>query len=85
MILDILGGARRFDALLRSRLGRPYHVILNIGLVEEIVRHLRELAEIGDSAARAARILALVVFYSLLLVHELGELYGLAERRRRPA
>ena len=85
MILETLRGANRLDAWLRLRLGRPYHVILNIGLIEEIVRHLRELAEAGDSARRVARILALVVFYSLLLVHELGELHGPVERRRRPA
>jgi hypothetical protein len=85
MILEILYGARRLDAWVRLRIGRPYHVILNIGLVEEIVRHLRELGEVGDSPGGIARIVALVVFFSLLLVHELGELHGPMERRRRAA
>jgi hypothetical protein len=85
MVLEILQSARRFDAWLRLRLGRPYHVILNVGLVEEIVRHLRELGEVRDSPGGVIRILALVVFFSLLLVHELGELHGHVERRRRLA
>jgi hypothetical protein len=49
------------------------------------VRHLRELGEVGDSPGGIARIVALVVFFSLLLVHELGELHGPMERRRGAA
>jgi hypothetical protein len=85
MIVEILHGARRLDAWVRLRLGRPYHLILNVGLVEEIVRHLRELGEVRDSAGGIIRILALVAFFALLLVHELGELHGHIERRRPAA
>jgi hypothetical protein len=83
MISDILRGAHRLDACLRLRLGRPYHVVLGLGLIEEIGRHLRELGEVGGSGWGIGRILLLVVFYSLLLVHQLGELHGHAERRQR--
>jgi hypothetical protein len=76
MIDVVLRQAHRLDAWLRSHLGRPYHVILGLGLAIEIVRHLRELGEIGDSPSGMVRVVLVLIFYSVLLVHQLGELYA---------
>lgn len=74
--------AHRIDAWLRRRLGPPYHVILGIGLVIEIIRHVRELVEVGASPRGMIGIVLLLVFYVVLLVHQLGELeVHLAHRR----
>jgi hypothetical protein len=82
MIDGILRLAHRLDAWLRSHLGRPYHVILGLGLAIEIVRHLRELSEVGDSASGIVRVVVVLIFYSVLLVHQLGELYAHVAARR---
>lgn len=76
MIAGILRGAHRLDAWLRSHLGRPYHVILGIGLIIEIVGHLHELGEIGESPSGILRVALAVIFYSVLLMHQLGELHA---------
>ncbi len=44
MIGEIFRAAHRLDAWLRRMLGRPYHAALGIGLVLEIIAHIRELA-----------------------------------------
>jgi hypothetical protein len=82
MIDSILRQAHRLDAWLRSRLGRPYHVVLGLGLAIEIFRHLRELGEVGSSASGIGREALVVIFYSVLLVHQLGELHAHAAARR---
>ena len=82
MIGEILRVAHRADAWLRLRLGRPYHVILGIGLIIEVIRHVRELAEAGESASGILGASVLIVFYLVLLIHQLGELHGHAESRR---
>jgi len=82
MIDAVLRQAHRLDAWLRSHLGRPYHVILGLGLAIEIVRHLGELGEVGDSPSGMVKVVIVVIFYSVLLVHQLGELYAHVARRR---
>jgi hypothetical protein len=82
MIGGILRQAHRLDAWLRSHLGRPYHVILGLGLAIEIARHLRELGEVASSPSGIVRVVLVLVFYSVLLVHQLGELQAHATARR---
>jgi hypothetical protein len=86
MISAVLTGAHRLDEWLRARFGRPYHALLGIGLVAEIVKEVRE--RFDDSAPEAGLIrtvLALLLF-AALLIHQLGELRENLERRgrRRP-
>jgi hypothetical protein len=84
VIAIILRGAHGFDAWLRSHLGRSYHAILGIGLFIEIVRHLHELGEVGESPSGILRVALAVIFYSVLLVHQLGELQAhVAARKSR--
>lgn len=82
MIDSVLRQAHRLDAWLRLRLGRPYHVILGLGLAIEIARHLRELGEVAGSASGILRVAIVLIFYSALLVHQLGELYAHVAARR---
>jgi len=82
MIDAILRQAHRLDAWLRSRLGRPYHVILGLGLTIEIARHLRELGDVGNSPSGIVRVVLVLIFYLVLLVHQLGELYAHVAARR---
>jgi hypothetical protein len=84
MITGILRGAHELDAWLRSHLGRPYHAVLGIGLIIEIVRHLHELGEIGESPSGIVRVALAVIFYSVLLMNQLGELHAhVAARKSR--
>ena len=75
MIIGILRGAQRLDAWLRWRIGRPYHAILGIGLVIEIARRLHELREGWGSPSGLLLTAATLIFYSILLVHQFGELH----------
>ncbi|MBV9824749.1 MAG: hypothetical protein JO001_03575 [Alphaproteobacteria bacterium] len=84
MIGEILGAVHRLDDWLRGTLGRPYHAALGIGLVLEIIGHIRELHEAMTSAG-VVRLALVMLLYLLLLVHQIGELSDHAERRRRRA
>jgi hypothetical protein len=81
MIVRILHGARRLDATLARSIGPAYHVILAVGLVIEIVRQIREFGDIEvEGAVRTA---ATIIFFSILLLHQVAELAEHADRRRR--
>ena len=83
MMGGLLHAAHRLDDWLRRHFGRPYHAILAIGLVIEIARHLRELTEIGGSTSGIIKLILAVLLFTVLLVHQLGELSEHAARRRR--
>jgi hypothetical protein len=78
----MLKAAHRLDDWLREMLGRPYHAVLGIGLVLEIIARLRELHEAPATSVGIVRLVLVMVLYLLLLVHQLGELSEHAERRR---
>jgi hypothetical protein len=82
MIESVLRWAHRLDAWLHRRFGRPYHAILGLGLLIEIGRHVHELGELRDSPTRIVRVAFQLIFYSVLLVHQLGELYAHTAARR---
>ena len=52
MIRELAGAAHRLDEFLRARIGRPYHVLLGVGLVVEIIKELREFGEVAASGER---------------------------------
>jgi hypothetical protein len=83
MIARILRGARRLDAALADRLGPAYNAILAIGLVIEIGRRIREMGEIEHTGA--VRVAVTILFFAILLLHQLGELSEHVERRRERA
>jgi hypothetical protein len=82
MIGAILNAAHGLDNWLRVHLGRPYHGILAIGLVIEIGRRLREFPDIVGSAGGIVKVVIAVVFFAVLLIHQVGELGEHAARRR---
>lgn len=85
MIAAILDAAHRLDDGLRQRFGRPYHALLGLGLVIEIVRRVREIGDVPESSAGIVKIALAVLLFAVLLVHQLGELHEHAARRRDPA
>jgi hypothetical protein len=81
MIRTILNGAYELDAWLGRSVGRPYHVILGIGLVVELVRRLRDIGEVGASATGLVRVAISVVFFAALFINQLAEFHGHMQRR----
>ncbi len=82
MILQLCRWASWLDAWLQARLGRPYNIILGVGLVGEIVDQIVHLGPKLQSAPTILRtILTLVVEFALLL-HQLGALSHHIDRRR---
>jgi hypothetical protein len=81
MIGQIIRGARWLDEWLQERLGRPYNVILGIGLVSEIVEEIGHLGErVGSAPTLVRSLLTLLVAFALLL-HQVGALSDHFERR----
>lgn len=85
MIIEALRAVRRFDEAIKTRLGRPYNAVLCIGLVTEIGRLIHELLSRPEESAGLVRLVVSMVFYALLLIHQLAELSEHAERRERGA
>ena len=77
----MLRWARWLDEWLQTKLGRPYNVVLGIGLVSEIVDRISHLTVRlqPDKIVRDALVLA--VEFALLL-HQIGALSHHMERRR---
>lgn len=83
MVRRFLAAARRLDRWLHARLGRPYSVLLSIGLVIEIGRRIAEAPERLGELHRLAAILFFLALNVGLLIHQLGELAERAEARGR--
>jgi hypothetical protein len=83
MIGSILKAASRLDVWLGRQFGRPYHALLAIGLVLEIVQRVREIGDIERWDAGIVRSSLALLLFAALLVHQLGELNEHVERRRR--
>jgi hypothetical protein len=83
MVVELLQGARALDAALSRKLGIPYHAILGMGLLTEIVRNLHEVGHLRRG--RAFGSLPAIVLFGLLLLHQLAELAEHMDRRRRRA
>jgi hypothetical protein len=79
MIIDIARAAHHLDEVIAERLGRPYHAVLGISLVAELVDRIRDFDKVTDHAGLLRIGFALAV-YCLLLLHQVGEL---AERRQQ--
>jgi hypothetical protein len=64
----------RLDVWLERTLGRPYHILLSVGLTVEIIRRMAELPGHLKEAPRIAGAIVLVAMNAALLVHQLGEM-----------
>ena len=87
MIRFITRLALAIDQWLERTLGRPYNLILGIGLIVEIVRRLIDLPARLDSMPHVAGEVVVVVIATLLLIHQIGALSHHVERvgRRKAA
>jgi hypothetical protein len=83
MILQISRWAHDLDAWLQSRIGRPYNVLLTIGLVAEIVGRVRHLPELVTSASGELRLVFVIVLEMALLIHQVGLISHVVEPRAR--
>ncbi len=82
MILEILRIAKRVDKKLEATLGRPYRVVLSVGLIMEIADQVHGLAHASFDRGVWAQTLIWILFTLLLLVNQLGELSSRMENRR---
>jgi hypothetical protein len=82
VIVEISHAAHHLDAWLRRTLGRPYHAMLGIGLVLEIIARVREMHEATATAGGIIRLMLVLLLYLVLLVHQVSELAPHADRRR---
>ncbi len=74
MFRRVTHSALRLDVWLRTRLGRPYTILLSVGLVIEIVRGVTELPEHLSARPRAIGRLLTLVLEAALLLHQVGAL-----------
>ena len=81
MIGAIFRPARRLDEFLKERLGRPYNVILSVGLIIEIVHRIRDLIEFNHTLSAFARPAIVVIYCLALLTNQLAELSEHIERK----
>ena len=82
MIMQLSRWAWRFDEFLQNRLGRPYNLLLVIGLVAEIVGRVRHIPELVASVPNELRLVFVIVVELALLIHQVGYISHHFERRR---
>jgi hypothetical protein len=74
MITTIARAAHGLDQWLQRKLGRPYRIVLSVGLIIEIIRRLMELPEKLASAQRLAGLMLVLALDLALLIHQIGEI-----------
>ena len=82
MLLELLRPAIRADNWLKEKLGRPYHIVLGVGLVTGIGQRIQAFIQLPYSHARMGQLVLEVLFGLALLLEKLGDLGGRLERRR---
>jgi hypothetical protein len=81
MILQIARWARWLDEWLQTRLGRPYNVLLGIGLITEIIEQVSRLPQKLESAPNLLRSALVLLVEFALLLHQIGALSHHVEHR----
>jgi hypothetical protein len=76
--------AHRLDEWLHQNFGRPYSIILMIGLVISIADSLDRLGRaVSGLGGGEVKLMMELVFQGALLVNQLAQWHDLHERRRR--
>ncbi len=83
MILQLGRGVRWLDQYLQHRLGRPYNILLSVGLVTEIVERVRELPHALTSAPNEIRLALILIMELVLLLHQVSVLSEHIDKHRR--
>jgi hypothetical protein len=82
MIREITHGALKLDTWLQEKLGRPYNVLLSIGLVSELVQRLSELPKKITTMPHLVGDVVAALIEVALLIHQVGALSHRIDRRR---
>jgi len=82
VIRELIRGASWLDAWLRENLGRPYTVLLGVGLVAGISASLSGLGAEFRSGQGLVRIAVTVLFQLALLINQLAQFHEHQEQRR---
>ena len=82
VILELLRPAIRADNWLKEKLGRPYHVVLGVGLVTGIAQRIQAFIDLPYTHVRFGQVVLEVLFGLALLLEQLGDLGERLERRR---
>ena len=83
MISALLAPCAKLDQWVHQRLGRPYGVVLTVGLIIEIAHRLAE-AHRRMSEASLVELVLLVLLNGALLLHQLAELSERVSARPKP-
>jgi hypothetical protein len=81
MIHEIMRLAHRADAWLRSRVGRPYTVVLAIGLAYGIAASVRTLIHDAESRLDVFKLVVAVLFQMALLINQLAQFHEYRQAR----
>ena len=81
MIRELTRLAHRLDAWLREHLGRPYTVILAIGLVYGIIASMKALIHEAESRFDVFKLVTAVVFQLALLINQLAQFHEYRQER----
>ena len=86
MLREISGAAFKLDEFLQAKLGRPYHALLSVGLITEIVHSATEAVHKVEEVGKLSWSLVSIVMAFALLIHQIGAMshrFEDRERRRR--
>lgn len=74
MLMALARRAHRLDLWLQAKLGRPYHVLLSVGIITEIARRVLEFPKEAKDLHRLGGVILLVLLNLALLLHQVGAL-----------
>jgi hypothetical protein len=81
MIVEALRAAHHLDQKLNEKLGRPYHAVLSIALIGEIIHRFQEFRTLPFNTAHLGELIVPFLVGLALLIHQLGEMSERMENR----
>ena len=82
MIREITHGALKLDVWLQAKLGRPYNVLLGVGLVTELIHRLSAFPKTITTMPHVVGDILAALMEVALLIHQVGALSHHIDRRR---
>ncbi len=74
MIREITHGALKLDLWLQAKLGRPYNILLGVGLVTELVHRLADFPKKITTMPHVVGDVLVTLMEVALLIHQVGAL-----------
>jgi hypothetical protein len=81
MVSALLTRCTRLDNWLHEKFGRPYGVVLTVGLILEIGHRMTEAPNRLFETSHVVQLVLLILLDAALLLHQLGELGERLSRR----